>query len=176
MEKIKKRLGLLACVCLFLISACEEEVLFDFDEQLAIELAEIDSFLARNGIAAENLENYARLNVAVEGNGISPDDFDTVRYLYSIYDLDSTLLISNRQEFSGISDQLRLYVSDTLSFVVYPGWSEDTLRTFVTLGVSLSEEESQIQLFMPSYLVSNNLLLRNNKPVMMDFEVVEILR
>ncbi|MBO3700384.1 hypothetical protein [Roseivirga sp. E12] len=175
MEKIKKRLGLLACICLSLILACEEEVLFDFDEHLAIELAEIDNFLSRNGIATETLENHARLNVVAEGNGIIPQDFDTVRYLFSIYDLDSTLLISNREEFSSIANQF-WFISDTASFVAYPGWSEQTLLGFGFLGVSLSQEQSLIQLFMPSYLIQNTLGIPADTPVMMDFEVVEILR
>lgn len=175
MEKVKKRLSLLGCFCILLISACEEKVLFDLDEQLAIELSEIDNFLSRNDIAAESLDNYARLNIVAEGNGRIPQDFDTIRYLFSIYDLDSTLLISNRQEFSSIANQF-WFVSDTASVVAHPGWSEQTLLGFGFLGTSLSQEQSLIQLFMPSYLVQNTFGIPANTPVMMDFEVVEILR
>ncbi len=174
MEKVKMYL-ILAGVFLFLLVACEEKVLFDLDEQLAIELTEIDNFLSRNGIATENLENQARLNVVAQGNGRIPQDLDIVKYFFAIYDLDSTLLVSNRQEFSSISDQF-LFIPDTLSFKAYTGWSEYELISYETLGVSLSQEKSLIQLFMPSYIVRNIPALSGKGPVMMDFEVVEVLR
>lgn len=175
MEKVKMTLRILVWIPIFLLIACEEKVLFDFDEQLAMDLTEIDDFLARNNIVTETLYSHARLNIVEEGNGRIPQDLDTVRYLFSIYDLDSTLLMSNRQEFSTISNQI-WFVPDTLDFIAYPGWLDQTLSTFYTLATSLSEEGSVIQLFMPSYLMSNAVAVPRNKPVMMDFEVVEILR
>jgi len=175
MEKVKKSLCALVWIPVFLLIACEERVLFDFDEQLAMDLMEIDDFLTRNNIATETLYSHARLSIVEEGNGMIPQDLDTVRYLFSIYGLDSTLLVSNRQEFSSISDQI-WFIPDTLDFIAYPGWLDQKLSTFYTLATSLSEEGSVIQLFLPSYLMSNNIAVPRNKPVMMDFEVVEILR
>jgi hypothetical protein len=177
MEKVKKFLSAICCLSLLIYCACEKNVLFDFEEQLELELAEIDHFLQRNDIPVEILENHARLNVEIEGNGIVPQDWDTVNYYYSLYGLDSTLIQSNRPEFAAIAGQLNRYVSDTLSFIVYPDKLND--RGFFSLGIGLSQEKSLVQLFLPSYLAfgrRGGVNIPPDTPVMVEFEILEIVR
>lgn len=183
MEKMKKFLSVLCCLSLLIYCACEENVLFDFEEQLSLELAEIDDFLQRNNIPVEILDNHARLNIEIEGNGNVPQDWDTVNCYYSLYRLDSTLIQSNRPEFPSIAGQLNRYVSDTLSFIVYPGSLDEPSWDFISLAIGLSQEKSLIQLFLPSYLAFGrrgnpygSVTIPPDTPVMVEFEILEILR
>jgi len=179
MEKVKNYLCLVSCFGLLIFSACEEKVLFDFDEQLTLELAEIDNFLSRNSLSADILDNHARLNIINEGNGNQIQEGDTVDFLYSLYLLDCTLVQSNRAEFEPIANQLQWYTSDTLSFIAYPGAFDIPTQDWFTLGMSLSQEQSFLTLFLPSYLAfgsSRSFIIQSNTPVMADFEVLQIRR
>ena len=183
MAKVKMytRLGgfmMLIIVCLF---ACKTEVVFDFDEELAADIAEIESFLEKNNIDALIHESSARYTLVEGGTGEIPLPGDTVAYLFKTWLLDSTLLETNHKEYENLAGTLNWYIADTLRGALPP--YQYTFPPILSLAVSLTPEEGIVRTFLPSYLAYGlegrpwaSIPIQPNSPVMVEIQLLELRR
>lgn len=86
-----KKLVYLLPVLFFLVSACDQDNVFDDAEQLRIDVELIDNYLSQNNLVAVTVEpSQIRIIVTQEGTGPKPDFGNSVVVDYRGYLLDGT--------------------------------------------------------------------------------------
>ena len=170
-------------LALVLTTACTEEVIFDFEENLQEELLVIDQFLNENQIPFQQLDNGIRYRFLAEGSGASIDLKDTVRSFYAVYLLDSTLIDSNIREVLDANGATNRG-SEVLTDVIETGLDDNWRYQFYNEAYKLSKEGTRLQLFIPSYLAFGTYTrtwgfvneVPGNTPVMFEVEVTDLIK
>lgn len=164
----------------FAICACTEEVLFEFDENLARELGELDSFISTHNIPVEVHESEVRYRILREGTGEPFERGDLILYDYQIYLLDSTLIESNLNEVrqaNGLNPINNVQGTD-----VYYGLSNHVRPGYMNVAFELGSEQTRIQMFVPSYMAFGarervfyqNRIVPPHTPLLVEIEITEV--
>lgn len=179
---MKRIFSLFVLMSMFSISCSEEEVLYDFETNLLREQLIINEFLNRNNIDVEIEDRGFIYRILRGGIGQPLKAKDTVFFNYQIYLVDSTLLDSN---IPGLQNEAG-FISDAeipIRKALYPNTFASTNYDFIDFALSLSKENSVVQMFLPSYLAYglngrrfSNGTVPPNTPVLFQFEVVEVRR
>ena len=183
MEKVRKTIKLsLSIIGFVFLSSCSTEVLFDFDAELQEDIAQIDQYLIENNITAERHPTHARYRIIDNGIGPVAEVGDTVTYLFSVYNLDNLLLVSNQQEVLAAETPF-LNALDTARTVLYDPDRVQIFPEYTQLIPALTPEGGQAEIFVPSYLAygfsgnfSNSDVWDPFSPVMIFAEVLAIDR
>ena len=132
-------------------TACKEEVLFDFEENLAPELAEINAFLDTNNIDADISNSELRYRITEQGNGVFADSRDSIFMNFQMYFLDSVLIDSNIEEVLVRENAERGPTSPFAQFIQTEIEDLSLILCFEE-AMSLASEGASIQMFVPSHL------------------------
>ena len=88
-----------AVLCILIMSACEDEILYDFDEQFQVDLAIIDNYLSQNNIDHVKDDSGIRYLALHLANGEALERSRQAAYFFvTIWRLDGTFLGSNNVE------------------------------------------------------------------------------
>lgn len=174
-----KKSVIISIISFFTLVACSEEVLYDFEENLARELNEIETFLTEADLETTIYRQHLSIRFEESGNGITPQENDTIYYYYELYLLDSTLIVSNVAE---VLEQYG-YEADNPGPAVavrssgFGIWSAE----FFNAAIELSSLDSDLQIWAPSYLAFGDRIygwggpsIPPSSPVMARFRVVDI--
>ena len=145
----------LALLALLLVTACTEEVLFDFEENLAEEVEAINAFLSTHDIDVDVTESGLRYRLTVPGNGVFADSRDSIIYDFQIYLLDSTFIDSTIEEVLDREGQTRFNTGPAESFVQREIENLNIIYCFKE-AFRLASEGTSIQMFVPSHLAYGN--------------------
>ncbi len=165
-------------------TACTEEVLFDFEENLASELAEINAFLDTNNIVAEISDSELRYRITEQGNGIFADSRDSIFMNFQMYFLDSALVDSNIEEVL-VRENAERGSTDPFVQFIQTEIEDLSLITCFEEGISLTSEGASIQMFVPSHLAYGsrgtnfNFLAPNippHTPLLVQIDVLRIVK
>lgn len=167
-----------------LFCGCEEEVIFDFEENLSSELLQIDLFLQENDINVQTSARQLRYREVMPGAGAVAEDLDTVSYTFQIYLLDSTLINTNI-EILQLSNLGVRFSDPGLANVVIGVSFGGGLPEFINFAIAQLPEGGVMDLFVPSYLAYGSKggrwlfvdrKIPSNTPIIARIEIVEIKR
>lgn len=175
-----KKVFTLIPVLLLVLWSCTEVVIFDFEENLARELAILDGFIAENNIPVEVHESDIRYQVIREGVGDDIKEGDTVLYYYQIYLLDSTLIETNIEEVRNLNN----LPSGTIvpSGEVVRDFRPNSRFGFLNTTYQVGKQENKVHLFVPSYQAFGprqrtfnfNRTVLPYTPLLIEIEIVEV--
>lgn len=155
---IKTFVALALVSCLFLASCSKDETALSFTDQLTMDLATIDSYLASNGISAkQDSSNFIRYNVTSEGTGIKPALPDSIRVNYSLR------LLSGQQ-----IEKTAAPATFFLGYLI-PGWQ---------VGLPLIAQGSKFSLYVPSGLAYGSTgkgSIPANSNLVFDIELIKVI-
>lgn len=146
------------------------------EEQLAEDIAVIENYLEENDLTAErNIASDLFYIVEQEGNGVKPENGQTVQVNYTGMFLDGTVFdtsIESVAQEAGVFSESRDY--KPFEFIlgsrqVILGWD---------IGIKLLEEGSTATLILPSYLgygYRGNTSIPPNTVLLFEVEVVNIV-
>lgn len=156
-----KKFKYLVLLAIVLFSACERDEVFDDAEQLAIDIALIEEYLAENNIVADTLPSGIRIAIQDEGTGSKPEFGSSIFLHYRGYFLDGTQFDTSLDNPSpwevvlGRGDVIR-------------GW---------TLALPELAEGSNATIYIPSGLAYGNLRRLNippNSVLIFDLNILDV--
>ena len=157
-----RRISSLAVILIILFSACSKDnINFDEEAQLEIDIALIEAYLLQNSLTAEITENNIYYIITQEGTGEYPSDTSNVMVNYRGYFLDGTTFDTNKLG----------PVNIPLTRDYIPGWKESIL---------LLREGGSGTFFIPSGLGfglngTSDGTIPPNSVLIFDVELLEIL-
>lgn len=171
---------ILSILLIVALCSCTEEVLFDFEENLARELEEINGFIARHNFQVQVDESDIRYQVSQEGVGNRIEIGDTVFFNFQIYLLDSTLIDTNIEEVR-MANNLPPGNNMPIRDVVYD-FSDMSKLGFFNHVYKLGRQESKFHMLVPSYqaygatglTVDQTRTIPPNTPLLAEVEIVEV--
>lgn len=148
---------LLAMAVVFLLAGCKDEEELTYEQQLAIDTALIDDFLATNNIEAEVDPSGLRYVIQVQGSGPTPELASGMVAAYEGRFLDGEVFESNSEFTFRLSNMI-------------DGWR---------IGLPYIQEGGEISLYIPSGLAygitgSNAGTVPPNTVIVFSVQVLDI--
>lgn len=158
------------------VQALEQEIMGKLtSEQLAIDIALIDGYLAESNTEVQTTESGLRYRFTKEGNGVNAAPGNEVSIHYAGYLLDGTLFDSSIESIAKANNKYtpgRPYKPLTLqagSGQVIPGWEE---------AILLMNKGSKMRVWIPSTLAygprQRSEEIKPNSILVFDMEMIDI--
>lgn len=163
--------------------SCSETVIFDLEENLALEQRQIDDFLEQNNIQSETSERGLRFRILSPGTGPIAEEGQLVDINYEIYLLDSTFLDSNIPAVIEANPGFQPRWQSPFPFEKRERPLVFAEPYFLEFATSTLSQGGGIELFVPSALGFGDTQVRShgltskvpsNRPILVRITVVEI--